>query len=257
MAKDRKKLILVGVAVAIIGIIFLKIFSDSKFFSGDDFFALNDVGRIDSGVGGEESVGKNGTTRGEGGQAAVESGQNEREVEQNGSLLQEEKKAKIKIHISGEVQNPGIIQLDEGSRIADAIEKAGGLTENADLTRVNLAYEVQDAQKIYIPSTEDEQLAEEYERGIKEVVQGNGADGGGTGMNGGASIGTSGRTAKVNINTASVNELATLDGIGVSIATRIVQYRNENGKFKIIDELKNVIGIGDSKLNHIRDRVSI
>ena len=79
----------------------------------------------------------------------------------NTDIIVQDKKVeneKIIIHISGEVVNSGIIELEAGSRIADAIAKAGGLTENADLKRVNLAYELKDAQKIYIPSIEDEEM---------------------------------------------------------------------------------------------------
>lgn len=147
---------------------------------------------------------------------------------------------KIIIHVAGEVNNPGIISLKQGSRIIDAIESAGGLTEDADISNVNLAYELEDAQKIYIPSIYDlEEIAviqENSENILSSGVKNN---------------------SKVNINKANEGELQNLTGIGLSIAKRIVQYRNENGNFKNLEDIKNVSGIGDSKYENIKDEICI
>lgn len=129
----------------------------------------------------------------------------------------------IKIHIDGFVKSPGILELTEGSRIADAIEKAGGLLEEADIRSVNLAYVLQDGEKIYIPSKQEAQNAEEQ---LSIVTSGNGD--------------SASSSNKVNINKATLAELQKISGIGESTAQKIIDYRNENGKFKNIEELKNI-----------------
>ncbi|MBR2786988.1 MAG: helix-hairpin-helix domain-containing protein [Clostridia bacterium] len=162
----------------------------------------------------------------------------------------------IYIHIIGEVQNEGIIILKEGERIVDAIEKAGGATECADLSKINLAFVLSDGQKLRIPSIYDKPDE------LFGVVEGSGnsvTDGSGNNINisAGNSGNGSGKNAvnKVNINSATQTELETLNGIGPSLAAKIIEYRNKNGKFNSIDELMNVSGIGSSKLEGIRDSV--
>ncbi len=146
---------------------------------------------------------------------------------------------KIAIHMTGCVKNPGIIELKEGERIDDAIQLAGGLTEEADLTNVNLAYKVEDGQKIYIPSIhdiEEKEIIQENQEGI---------------------LSEENETGKVNINTAKQTELETLPGIGPTIALRIIEYRKENGEFTDIEELKEIEGIGEAKWEQIKDFVEI
>lgn len=149
---------------------------------------------------------------------------------------------KIKVHITGEVQNEGIIEIEKDARIADVIEEAGGTTEEADLSKINLAYSVKDGQKIYIPnieeSIEDSYITEDAGDGILPEEN-------------------NGKHEKVNINTAKQTELETLSGIGPSTALKIINYRNENGEFKSIEDLKNVPGIGDSKFEIIKDNICV
>lgn len=151
------------------------------------------------------------------------------------------------IHITGSVKNPGIVKLKDGSRIEDAIEAAGGLTENADITNVNLAYVLDDGVKIRIPSITDEKSGDEQilEEGSGENIIEE------TNMTLGAS------TKEVNINKATETELQTLPGIGASLASRIIEYRNQNGKFSKIEDIKNVNGIGDSKYDNIKDFITV
>ena len=137
---------------------------------------------------------------------------------------------KIKVHVSGEVINPGVIEIEEGTRIIDAVNMAGGLTEEADLTKINLAYVLEDAMKIHIPNINDEE---------ELIIQENQ------------------EKIMVNINTANVTELQKLDGIGSAMAQNIITYRKENGKFNSIDELKNVSGIGDSKFERIKNNICV
>lgn len=160
----------------------------------------------------------------------------------------EEQKDIIVIHIAGEVNNPSVIYINNDSRIIDAINMAGGVTDKANLSKVNLAYKLADGMKIYIPSIydEDEQEYISQKSGNNVVVD----EGKGIVSNKEDSI-------MVNINTASEEELKKLPGIGSSIAIRIINYRNENGKFKTIEDLKNVSGIGDAKFNNIKNYICI
>lgn len=151
------------------------------------------------------------------------------------------------IHITGSVKNPGIVKLKYGSRIEDAIEAAGGLTENADITNVNLAYVLDDGVKIRIPSITDEKNGDEQileEESGENIIEE-------TNMTLGAS------TKEVNINKATETELQSLPGIGASLASRIIEYRNQNGKFSKIEDIKNVNGIGDSKYDNIKDFITV
>ena len=167
-------------------------------------------------------------------------------VDVNNENLQEETE-KIAVHIIGEVNKPGIIYLEEGARINDAIEEAGGETKEADLAQVNLAYVLQDGQKIYIPNKKEKITTYIIqESGNNGVVEENSNTNESKGEN-----------EKVNINTASQSELDGLPGIGDSIAQRIIDYREQNGNFKSIEELKEVKGIGEAKFEEIKDRVTI
>lgn len=146
---------------------------------------------------------------------------------------------KIKVYITGEVKNQGVIELEEGARIADAIEKAGGQTEQANLKNVNLAYQLEDGQKIYIPNINEieTEVIDDSSSGIVDD--------------------TSTNQEIININKADEIELQSLNGIGESLAASIVQYRKENGKFETIEELKNVPGIGDSKFENIKAYIKV
>ena len=153
----------------------------------------------------------------------------------------EEEKTAIKVYVTGEVNSPGVIELEEGARIQDAIEGAGGIKAQANLKNINLAYEVGDGEKIYIPNLEEE----------TEIVEE-----GGNSLELGAST-TSNSNGKVNINKATAAELTSVPGIGESTAQKIVTYREENGKFKAIEDIKNVSGIGESKYNSMKDSISV
>ena len=157
-----------------------------------------------------------------------------------------EEEQKVIVHITGAVVNSGIVEVKGSARINDVIEAAGGTTDDADLSKVNLAYEVKDGQKIYIPSKNDKENIEDLEivsenAGINIIDESNDAQ-------------TSGR---VNINTATKEELQSLSGIGESTASKIITYREENGKFKTIEDIKNVSGIGDAKFESIKNQITV
>ena len=161
------------------------------------------------------------------------------------SVVTEETK-QIAVHITGEVKKSGVIYLKEGSRIIDAIEKAGGTTKNADLGKVNLAYVLQDGQKVYIPNKKNNASVYISEDSGQDVID-----------NGNTNTKTENKRKKININTANKEELQSISGIGPALAEKIVSYRNSNGKFKKVEDLKNVNGIGESKYRNIKDSICI
>ena len=168
---------------------------------------------------------------------------NMEEIEaKNEEILEEVKeKNQIIVHVTGQVKNSGVVSLEEGARVVDAIYSAGGETVDADLNKLNLAYILNDGDKIYVPKKEDTQT--EY------ITSG-------AGENDSSNDTQSSDSKIININTATVDELSTLSGIGKAIAERIVAYRMQNGKFENIEDIKNVIGIGDSKFNNIKDEIT-
>ena len=158
--------------------------------------------------------------------------------------IQKEVKKEIAVHIVGEIKKEGIIYVEDGSRVADVIKKAGGETKEADLSKINLAYIVQDGEKIYIPNK-------------NEKINGFTTQNNGSSVSEESTLNNNQNEKKVNINTANLSELDALPGIGPSIAQRIIDYREENGSFKSIEDLQNVKGIGTAKYEEIKDYVTI
>lgn len=168
-----------------------------------------------------------------------------------------ETKEKIIVHVTGAVNKEGIVELEEGSRIIDAIEMAGGAKEDANLSKINLAYQLEDGQKLYVPNINDK---EEIEYITEDVAKNNIIDNNGIVTDEKENNKTNierGEKVMVNINKASQAELDALPGIGPSIAESIIEYRNENGKFSSIDDIKNVKGIGDAKYDKIKDSIEV
>lgn len=172
----------------------------------------------------------------------------EKDTEEENNEVKEEK-SKIIIHVSGAVVNEGIVELEEKARVADAIEMAGGITEDAYMKDVNLATILEDGMKIYIPTKEE--VEKQRENTNDSVSKDTNLDIYNNGSN------TRKKNNKVNINTATKEELDTLPGIGESTANKIINYRKENGKFKTIEEIKEVSGIGDSKFEDIKDLIEV
>ena len=162
----------------------------------------------------------------------------------------ETEKTKIVLHITGAVNEEGIVRIEEGARIIDVVEAAGGLKDDAELKNVNLAYIVEDGQKIYIPYKTD---IEEQEEEIPFVS----IDAGKDVITDTEVNNSNGSKLKVNINKASQADLQLLPGIGESTALKIIEHREKNGKFASIEEIKNVSGIGDAKYENIKDYINI
>lgn len=176
------------------------------------------------------------------------------EEEQQSEKLEEKTKEEIVIHIAGAVNTEGVLFLQEGDRISTAIEKAGGIKENADISQINLAYQLEDGMKIYIP-TKEEMI--EMEKEEQEITTNTNTEQYINNQNQEISKKESKTTKKVNINSATQTELETLPGIGTSTANKIIKHRTENGKFKTIEDIKNVSGIGEAKFNNIKDLISV
>lgn len=159
-----------------------------------------------------------------------------REVDENKNKdkIEDDESDIIMIHISGQVYRPGIVELEYGKRLIDAIELAGGLTEEANIDSINLAKKLSDEEKIYIPKIGEES---DLSLNIDLMDENN-------------------KSNKVNINTCTIDELKTLPGIGDVIAGRIIEYRQSNG-FKNIEDLMNVSGIGNKKFEDLKDLVTV
>lgn len=173
--------------------------------------------------------------------------QNEEEIMEN--IAQEDIaiEENITVHIIGEVKYPGVVVLKEGSRVVDAIEAAGGETDDADLNSLNLAYMLNDGEKIYVPNKQE--TKDENKNYIEE--------GGGTNISQAGTDQNNSKNEKININTAGEDELMKITGIGESTAKKIIEYRNQNGRFKTIEDIKKIPGIGDSKYNNMKEEIRV
>lgn len=138
--------------------------------------------------------------------------------------------SKICVDISGCVESPGVYEVTEGTRLHQVIELAGGLKEDADIDAINQAELVADGQKIFIPT--------KMEMG-DGVVSGQSSNG------------------KININQADSTELQEIPGIGPSTADKIIQYRDENGRFQTIEDIQNVSGIGEKTFEKMKDKICV
>lgn len=146
---------------------------------------------------------------------------------------------KIVVHVTGAVKNPGVYTLEEGKRVFDAIEIAGGQLSDADLSILNLAQKLHDEDKLYVPKIGE----------IENIsAQESSYFGGTVGI-------SSNKDGMININTADIKELIQLPGIGQVTAQNIINYRSTSGSFKTIEEIKNVSGIGDRKFEQIKDKI--
>ncbi len=187
----------------------------------------------------------------------------ETEEEQDEIVTKEEIKTEpklLKVDIKGEIQNPGLYEVTEESRVMDIIEKAGGLTKNADTSVINLSKKVKDEMvilvysknevkklkennetKITCPAVNDACITNEIESPLiekqtKEKTQ---------------------STGKISINKATIEELQTLPGIGESKAKAIIEYRLKEGEFKTIEDITKVSGIGEAAFEKIKDNITI
>lgn len=140
----------------------------------------------------------------------------------------------ITVDVKGAVKTPGIYDLPVGSRINDAVQKAGGLTDNADNKSINLAQKISDEALVYVPTKEE---------ATSQATQSNASN--------------SKENKKVNLNKASLEELKQVKGLGAKRAQDIIDHRDSNGKFKSVDELKKVSGIGAKTIEKLKEYVTV
>lgn len=157
----------------------------------------------------------------------------EEEVENQEDLKEEEPLSEtLIVHISGAIKNPGVIELDQGKRVIDAVEDSGGLRDDACLDTINLARKLRDGEKIYIPKEG------EAPRNLSQDSE------------------TLEDSPVLDINTCTKEELMTLPGIGEKTAEKILKYR-ETSVFTYVEDIKNVSGIGDKKFEDIKDNIIV
>lgn len=178
---------------------------------------------------------------------------NNKPVLEQGEAEESTKQKNLYVHVAGAVARPGVYQLPQGSRIIDAVQRADPAAD-AVLDSLKLAAPVTDGQTIYVPG-----LLE-----LQGVASAGGPATGGSrtpavspAKNIFAPPGSSGGSGLININTADLSQLDTLPGIGPSLAQRIIDYRELNGPFSAIEEIKNVSGIGDKKFEALKDMVTV
>jgi competence protein ComEA len=147
---------------------------------------------------------------------------------------------RLVIHVAGAVRDPGVYRLRSGSRVDDAVQRAGGATRRADLGGLNLAAELEDGRQVLVP----------------ERARGGGAAGA-TAPGGGATAPEPAPGQPLNLNTATLEQLDTLSGIGPLTAQKILDFREERGGFGSIEELGEIPGIGDKRLATLREEVTL
>lgn len=160
----------------------------------------------------------------------------------------------LMVHVVGEVHSPGVVELESGARVLDAIEAAGGASADAVLDAVNLARALIDGEQLVVPNAE---LAEAMRQA---GVAGGGIAGGGAGAPGSSGSGSGASPSggeQVSLNSASSEQLQQLPGIGPALAERILAWRAQNGAFHSIDQLTEVSGIGVKTLAKFRDRLTL
>ena len=142
----------------------------------------------------------------------------------------------ITVDVKGAVKSPGIYDLPVGSRVHDAVQKAGGLTDEADSKSLNLAQKVSDEALVYVPTKGEEAASQQVASGTTASTS---------------------KDKKVNLNKASLEELKQVKGLGGKRAQDIIDHREANGKFKSVDELKKVSGIGAKTIEKLKDYVTV
>ena len=142
----------------------------------------------------------------------------------------------ITVDVKGAVKSPGIYDLPVGSRVHDAVQKAGGLTEEADSKSLNLAQKISDEALVYVPTKGEEAASQQATSGTSPSTS---------------------KDKKVNLNKASLEELKQVKGLGGKRAQDIIDHREANGKFKSVDELKKVSGIGAKTIEKLKDYVTV
>jgi len=167
-------------------------------------------------------------------------GEEREEKTNNNQKESQEKTEQIMVDVKGQIKQPGVYQANTGERVIDVISRAGGLTDQADQTQINFAEHVADEMVVYVPAKGEAADA------IASTMDNQNSTGSGSQEQG-----------KININKADSTELQNLPGIGPSKAAAILEYRNTNGPFKTVEDLKNISGIGDKTFEKLKDLIVV
>ncbi len=151
-----------------------------------------------------------------------------------GTLAKAETPRSITVYVTGEVKKPGLVTLTEGQRVADAVNAVGGVIETADIDHVNMAAFLEDGMQVRVP----ERIGRDADHPQNAPIGKN-------------------KEGQINLNTASEKELQELPGIGPAMSARIIEYRETNGAFQNIEDIKKVRGIGNAKFEKLKDKVTI
>ena len=207
-----------------------------KGYLSDEVYVLNEEENTSKNT--EDTINKN-----DGAENSSSSNSNEANKSQKDVGVKE-----ITVYISGQVAKEGVVTLSRDKRLADAVEKLGGLTKNADTNNINLAMKLEDEKHYIIPKE-------------GEVIQNNSDS---TQVTSNKDYNSSNNAtqsdsqgSKININTADLKQLDNIPGVGEATANKILSYRDENGEFKSIEEIKNVNGIGDKKFENMKDLICV
>ena len=231
--KQKKNFIIIIVIIAISSVFLIK---NNKFIEKNDSYVVSGAESKKSTLENND-VEKNDNDKGD--FSKIENIEDVKTVDKTENMTK-----KISIYISGAVNSPGVVELKSNERLMEGVKLCDGLTDEADTNRINLAMKVKDEGHYIIPK-EGEEIAL---NDSNENVENNNND---------CNNITVGDDKKININSASKEDLDSLPGVGDVTAQKILDYREENKEFKSIDEIKNVKGIGENKFNDLKDYICI
>ncbi|KKY02705.1 hypothetical protein VN21_01805 [Paraclostridium benzoelyticum] len=231
--KQKKKFIIIIVIIAISSVFLIK---NNKFIEKNDSYVVSGAESEKSTLENND-VEKNDNDKGD--FSKIENIEDVKTVDKTENMTK-----KISIYISGAVNSPGVVELKSNERLMEGVKLCDGLTDEADTNRINLAMKVKDEGHYIIPKQGEEIALNDS----NDNVENNNNDGNNI---------TEGDDKKININSASKEDLDSLPGVGDVTAQKILDYREENKEFKSIDEIKNVKGIGENKFNDLKDYICI
>lgn len=231
--KQKKNFIIIIVIIAISSVFLIK---NNKFIEKNDSYVVSGAESEKSNLENND-IEKNDNNQGD--FSKIENIEDVKTVDKTENMTK-----KISIYISGAVNSPGVVELKSNERLMEGVKLCDGLTDEADTNRINLAMKVKDEGHYIIPK-EGEEIAL---NNSNENVENNNND---------SNNSAEGDNKKININSASKEELDSLPGVGEVTAQKIIDYIEENKEFKSIDEIKNVKGIGENKFNDLKDYICI
>ena len=186
-------------------------------------------------------------------EALEENNSNENKIEDKGNDDKNISVKEITVYVSGEINNPGVVTLKSNQRLSDAVKMLGGVTKKADMNNINLAIKLEDEMHYIIPKKGDKSNVSNQNLSNNTTNMTNPS----TSLDNQGNSSTNEQNSKININTAGIQELDSIPGVGEATANKILSYREENGNFKSIEEIKNVNGIGDKKYENMKDIICV